>query len=294
MTKNLINRACISINNRCNLNCTYCHFHEPQKIKFMEDTPMNVIRILDNIINYIEKYNVQVFKLGFVGNGEPLLDFDKLKSYVLHIESYLASGKIAAYTITNGTLADKEKLEFLSEHKVNVGFSLDGLPQVHNKFRCNSFDKVMTAVEIYREINNSDPSFNCTVGRDVLERAVETIEFFKGFNSRITFSRMIGNMGITLDEFNEFLDTAKKTLDVRTGGFNCTMYGGKCAAGINNYFFANNRIYICGNCVDFESEFTADTPLDEIDFKIINFDRNKCFREVKEYEICSLRITVCR
>ena len=24
----MVTRACISINNRCNLNCTYCHFHE--------------------------------------------------------------------------------------------------------------------------------------------------------------------------------------------------------------------------------------------------------------------------
>ena len=60
------------------------------------------------------------------------------------------------------------------------------------------------------EVVGTYPSMNCTVGRDVLDNADETIKFFETFGSRITFSRMIGQYGISLSEFNTFLDKAAK------------------------------------------------------------------------------------
>ena len=59
----MVNRICISINNRCNLACRYCHFHEKGKI---ETADMDVFEILDNVKRYAGKK----FKIGFVGNGE--------------------------------------------------------------------------------------------------------------------------------------------------------------------------------------------------------------------------------
>ena len=45
----MIDRICISINNRCNLNCRYCHFHEKGNIDAAE---MDVFEILDNVKKY--------------------------------------------------------------------------------------------------------------------------------------------------------------------------------------------------------------------------------------------------
>ena len=44
----MVTRACISINNRCNLNCTYCHFHEKKDcidlpFSMPYDTPLNEV-----------------------------------------------------------------------------------------------------------------------------------------------------------------------------------------------------------------------------------------------------------
>lgn len=100
----MVTRACISINNRCNLNCTYCHFHE--KKDYIQEDNMDVITILDNITSHIEDNDIDLFKLGFVGNGEPMLDYEKLKQYIAHIGDYLKSGRIAAYTITNGVVQE--------------------------------------------------------------------------------------------------------------------------------------------------------------------------------------------
>ena len=241
---------------------------------------MDVITILDNIVSYVEKNNIDVFKLGFVGNGEPLLDYVKLQEYILHIGSYLKDGRIAAYTISNGLLVDYEKLDFFKEYRVNIGFSIDGIPEIHNQYRCGTHEQVMDKINMYRDIYGKYPSMNCTVGKEMVLNSEDTIAFFEQFGNRITFSRMIGEYGISLSEFNEFLNKAIKRLNVRTGGYDCTMYGGMCGAGIDNIFYANGKIYICGNCIDLAFSLPAETPLDDIKFDISEFDRQSCFKEV--------------
>ena len=136
----MIDRICISINNRCNLMCKYCHFHEKS---CMDSLSMNVFGILDNVI----KYSKSAFKIGFVGNGEPFLSWDELRSYIEYLSPY---PYIKSYTITNGTvlLPDRE-WDFLEQNKVNVGFSIDGYKELHDKYRSNSFDRVMNTIRKY-------------------------------------------------------------------------------------------------------------------------------------------------
>lgn len=274
----MINRICISINNRCNMNCKYCHFHE--KSDSIVNCEMDVFKILDNVVYSIERNKIPVFKIGFVGNGEPLLDYEKLKSYILYIDKYLKDGRISAYTITNGLLLDEEKIEFFKEHNINVGISIDGIEEIHNKFRCNTHAKVMKAIMLYKKIVGKYPSLNCTVGEDVIEYTDETIAFFKQFDSRITFSRMIGNYGISLEAFNIFLKKASSSLNIRTGGYDCTMYGGLCGAYMNNIFYANGNVYICGNCIDLKPLGTSDMPLSCFENYPCTFDRTRCYKEV--------------
>ena len=241
---------------------------------------MDVITILDIITSHIEDNDIDLFKLGFVGNGEPMLDYEKIKQYIAHIGDYLKSGRIAAYTITNGLLVDCEKLEFFKEYNVNVGFSVDGISAIHDKYRCGTHERVMENIALYKEVNGKYPSMNCTVGKEIIDNPEATIEFFEQFGNRITFSRMIGKQGISLPDFNAFLNKAMERLNVRTGGYDCTMYGGMCGAGMDNIFYANGKIFICGNCIDLPFSMPYDTPLNEVSFDVIDFDRNCCFKEV--------------
>ena len=141
----MVTRACISINNRCNLNCTYCHFHE--KKDYIQEDNMDVITILDIIASHIEDNDIDLFKL-------------------------------------------------------------------------------------------------------------------------------------SLPDFNAFLNKAMERLNVRTGGYDCTMYGGMCGAGMDNIFYANGKIFICGNCIDLPFSMPYDTPLNEVSFDVVDFDRSCCFKEV--------------
>ena len=266
----MIDRICISINNKCNLACKYCHFREKGMI---EPADMDVYEILDNV----KRYAGQKFKIGFVGNGESFLDWPRLKSYIAYIED---NPRITAYIITNGTvdLAD-EDWEFLEDHKINVGFSIDGYKELHDLYRCGSFACAIDNVERYKQITGHYPTFNATVGNESIKNAKDVIAFFKPFGTRVTFSRMIGEYGISLKEYREFLLEAEKEIPVRRGEKDCTMYGGQCGAGINNYFFANGKIYLCGNCVDLPPIGDSGMSFEEIERMMMDFDRNFCFRE---------------
>ena len=191
----------------------------------------------------------------------------------------LKDGKIAVYTISNGLLLDREMLLFFKEYNINVGFSIDGVPEIHNKYRCGTHAKVVEKIQLYKEIMGCYPSMNCTVGEEIIEQAEETIAFFEQFQNRITFSRMIGEYGIPLGTFNDFLKKASKRLNVRTGGYDCTMYGGLCGAGMNNFFYANGNVYICGNSVDLPPLGTSDIPLSQLESLSLDFDRRNCYRE---------------
>ena len=266
----MINRICISINNRCNLNCKYCHFRQKGKI---ETSDMNIYQILDNVKTYAKNK----FKIGMVGNGEPFLDWEQLKKYIEYLDD---SPLISIYTITNGTvkLPDTE-WTFLEDRKINVGFSLDGYKEIHNLYRRNSFDLIMENIKNYKRVTGHYPTFNATIGKESLKHAENVVRFFEPFNTRVTFSRMIGNQGITLDEYREFLSFAEKTIPVRRGGKDCTMYGGQCGAGENNYFFANGKVYYCGNCIDLPAIANSDISFFELEKKSLKFNRNFCFKE---------------
>lgn len=266
----MIDRICISINNRCNLGCKYCHFHEKGKINADE---MDVIEIL----RHVKEYAKNTFKIGFVGNGEAFLDFKLLKTYMDFISD---NQLIQAYTITNGTVdISDEDICFLEEHKINVGFSIDGYKELHDSLRCSSFDKAMKNVERYKHITGHFPTFNATVGEETLRNAQKVIDFFKPFGTRVTFSRMIGKYGITLTEYRAFMEMAESQISVRRGGLDCTMYGGRCGAGSNNYFFANGKVYYCGNCIDLPPIGNSGMSFFELEKRFLEFDRNNCYKE---------------
>ena len=266
----MINRICISINNRCNLACKYCHFHEKGHI---ESADMDVFQILDNV----KDYATEKFKIGFVGNGEAFLDWSLLKSYIQYIEDMPI---IKAYTITNGTIdLPSSEWSFLEEHNINVGFSIDGYKELHDLNRCNSFDKAMATVEHYRSVTGHYPTFNATVGKESLQNADKVIEFFSQFGTRITFSRMIGKYGIPLSDYRKFLDYAGESIPVRRGEKDCTMYGGQCGSGINNFFYANGNIYYCGNCIDLPPIGPSSMTFYDLEKCSLDFDRNYCYKE---------------
>ena len=251
----MIDRACISLNDTCNLKCRYCHFQDKQKgsSSFGREA---VLQILDHIYTYCQSNRLPRFKLGIVGAGEPILQ----KGLIFDLLAYVRDRdypEFKMYTITNGTLLKEDDLKAFKryENDIDLCFSLDGYEELHNYGRAR-FNDVMDCISRYKSIFGKSPSVNATVNAISVRNKERLIAFFKGNGLyNVTFSKLVGYAGEDLylseEAFNDFMKyaeaegmqsrqfTAKPTYD-------CTMYGRLCGVGRTNIFITPEGIYPCG------------------------------------------------
>ena len=251
----MIDRACISLTDRCNLRCRYCHFRDKQD-DGERFTKEGALAVVGNIRDYIVSTGLASFKLGIVGAGEPLLELETMLAMLERIESF-GTDAFRLYTITNGTLATVEVLEMLLRYRglISVCFSLDGPKEIHNAGR-SSFEVVMRGVENYRRVYGAPPLINATANLRSFERKEEVMAFFKenGLDN-VTFSRLVAcedeSLKISDEQFAEFLDYARASgIASRQfkGGrhYDCTMFGKLCGVGRTNIFITSEGVYPCG------------------------------------------------
>lgn len=276
----MIDRACISINSICNLNCKYCYFYERDVIntKSTSDfTKEEIIEIFENILEYSMRNNIK-FKVGIVGSGEPLLNIKQ----IIYILKWLEEKQerldyIQLYTISNGYNIPINTLDILFKYKhiISTSFSLDGYRELHNYARVKryeskyigTFDSVWKTITNYEYLFKCKPSINITVHKQTIYNKHKLIKFLdENKFTNITFSRLVDcedeNLSITDEEFNNFIwwlesnDITKRmnirNIMVKNKKIDCSMYGAKCGVGKTNIFFANKKIYPCGRFISNE------------------------------------------
>ncbi len=251
----MIDRACISLTNKCNLKCKYCHFQDKQN-NYSEFSIDDLKTIVDNIHDYCKQNHLEKFKLGIVGSGEPMLKF----STIIEILNHIVENKyneFNIYTITNGTLLNERKIEELYKYKdlIKVCFSLDGYKELHNVGRM-LYDNTALAINTYYLIFGEMPSINATVNLLSYQNKEKLIEFFQKHNLYdVTFSKLVGyfekDLYISDEQFKDFMDYAEskgmKSRQFRKEKcYDCTMYGRLCGVGRTNIFITPEGIYPCG------------------------------------------------
>jgi len=145
---------------RCNLTCTFC-FRD--KLSTKELTHNEVINILDHL-------GQSVKKVGFTG-GEVFLRQD-----IFEILDYLATKKISVGLLSNATLLNEEKIDKLVSYRdINIGISMDGLENTHNKIRGkNAFEKTFRNIKL---INKRIPlGVNTVVTKDNIDEILPLIK----------------------------------------------------------------------------------------------------------------------
>lgn len=254
----MIDRACISLGEKCNLRCGYCHFKERLSGKTQEFNTQELAEIIDNISSYCISNTLKQFKIGIVGSGEPFLEYGKIKELINHVHR---SGYdyFSFYTITNGTIINDEMIEFFYQNRglITVCFSLDGHEELHNIGR-EKFKKTYQGIAKYEDVFSKKPSINCTVYKETIQNADAVRQFFtnEGFTD-VTFSRLVDsnneNLTITDLEYSNFIkDCAGFPFSVRQlkteneKKYDCTMYGKLCGVGKTNIFITKLGIYPCG------------------------------------------------
>ncbi|MEZ7866120.1 MAG: radical SAM protein [Paludibacteraceae bacterium] len=137
MTKNR-KTIVLQITENCNLNCLYCYQHT-KTLKVTDiDTLKNIIK--DSFQQFPEYDELE---FDFIG-GEPLLFPDIIQEICEWTWAQNFKKPHIFFVTTNGTLLKPNFKSWVEKHKQEIwlGLSIDGTKEMHDKNRCNSFDKI--------------------------------------------------------------------------------------------------------------------------------------------------------
>ncbi|CAM3763288.1 Anaerobic sulfatase-maturating enzyme [Vibrio aerogenes CECT 7868] len=294
----MIDRACISLGEKCNLKCAYCHFHNENNGKLsgipQEFTTDELIKIAKNLNDYAKTNNLSIFKIGIVGSGEPTLQYRKIVGLIEYVKNNNLD-RLAFYTITNGTILKDKMLNFFLEHKnaIKMCFSLDGYEELHNLGR-EKYNVVFNGVKEYESKFGYKPPINCTVHSQTILNKTKLRAYLEDNNFKdVTFSRLFDShdlsMTISKDQYQSLLEYFRgsqfevRQLDENNKKkYDCTMYGTLCGVGRTNIFITKRGIYPCGRFYGNENyNYGAfDMDLENLEFqmgKMKSLEDGECY-----------------
>ncbi|MBN2129020.1 MAG: radical SAM protein [Sedimentisphaerales bacterium] len=165
----------LNVTRACNFDCVYCLIGSlKQEGRSM---PYDVARrAIDRVMELPEEDRYVIFH-----GSEPMMNFALIKRLLLH--SHKNGYKIRYAMQSNGSLFDRENIDFLVEMETYIGISLDGTREHHNRNRpyaggMPSYDDVMANVHLVIE-RQGGMGVICVVTKanvNSLERIVENLE----------------------------------------------------------------------------------------------------------------------
>lgn len=175
----------------CNLDCKYCFYLEKEKLyparTALSDWALDDAVLESYIQQYIEAQPVSDVNFTWQG-GEPTLLGVGFFEKVLELERRYARGRrITNAFQTNGVLLDDHWGEFLAANRFLVGVSIDGPPELHNKYRVDrggapSFDKVVRGIGFLKK-HGAEFNTLTVVQRDNSQHPLEVYRFLKEIGS---------------------------------------------------------------------------------------------------------------
>lgn len=144
----------LHITNSCNLRCPYCYVHKSPGNMSLETGKLTI----DKMVESCKQHDLRGIDIKFAG-GEPLLRFDFIKRIINYTQQFANEIEISYTIVSNGILVTPEISQYLKEHRINIGVSLDGIGEIHNLTRFNqngqgSYNKVIKGLQILKDFHN--------------------------------------------------------------------------------------------------------------------------------------------
>ena len=212
----------VVLSERCNFSCKYCQTKEKRG-------PSMSLKVAEKILWFLLKSNSKAKTLEFQG-GEPLLCWDTIRWFVRNVVKInkTANQSVSLSLVSNLSLLDKEKLNFLIENNVGICTSLDGPAYVHDKQRLyddgrptykDTVEKIEMVNEAYKKKSiKKRVHLLPTITRFSLPYAREIIdEYIKWGMSRVPLrfvnplkkaSRDWERLGYSWEDFNRFWESS--------------------------------------------------------------------------------------
>lgn len=196
------------LTNDCNLACSYCFESNKGKDYMPKEMALDILKATYNIVDPM----AGIFTLNMFG-GEPLMNWDTFKAvcdYVL--ENNL---KIRITATTNLTLLTDEMIDYIDELSIPILVSVDGIKEVHDKHRCNSFDKV---IENMKKLIDRDLGYlieaRMTVAPDTAKYMYESVKMLVDLGINNIANVPASDLDWDTQSIQDYKDNYEKILDM--------------------------------------------------------------------------------
>lgn len=169
---------------RCNMRCDYCFYYDEMGKRETASYGLMSEATLKNVIRRTLPRATGLFTLAFQG-GEPtvrgLAFFEKVIEYV---NQYNQNHVRVQYALqTNGFGMNEEWAAFFAKHHFLIGVSMDGLPEIHDKYRHSAaggptYERVINATKLLDKYG-VDYNILTVVHREVAENIEAIYETYK-------------------------------------------------------------------------------------------------------------------
>jgi len=182
----------------CNLDCHYCYYLKKEQLYPKGESFRMPDDILEEyILQHIEASPEPVIRFSWHGGEPTVLGLDYFHKVVAFQHKHQPPNRrIANGMQTNGTLLDDVWCRFLAAEGFVVGLSLDGLPEMHNRYRVNkgqepTFEQTVRGYELLQQ-HQIYCDILCVVNDHNVQYPTEVYRFFKKINAHyLTFLPMV-------------------------------------------------------------------------------------------------------
>lgn len=162
----------------CNTDkCNYCGVYKKdfETLFFRDFSLNNLFEKIEILSNKLNDYELRFFW------WEPLLKFEIIKEIILFIKS--KSNKYNFTINTNGSLIDKEKINFFKENDIKLIISCNWKLEDHSKTR---WIPVLQTLKLYKNIKlitsrNINHQINIVVNNETAKNLCENVYFLENF-----------------------------------------------------------------------------------------------------------------
>lgn len=173
------------VTTNCNLGCKYCYIENNVCNNFKEEN-MSIETAKLAIDRYVKHLNYVGLKKAeiILYGGEPLVNWKTVKEIVLYVKKFNID--IDVSIVSNGTLLDEEKIDFIIRNGVKIGISLDGPKFINDTNRVyrnkpdSVYEMVMKSVQLLN-IKKADFGLSITISKQFLEHKKEIVQWLKDF-----------------------------------------------------------------------------------------------------------------
>ena len=162
-------RVMLNLTDNCNLACRYCFVQQKPNYMTLQVAKDAVDFIVNNYKIRSEKYDLKEKKGLFFFGGEPMLMFDSIIVPLMeYIESKYVLDEFQFGITTNGTLLNKERIDFLKKYNIYPMLSIDGNADTQNYNRPYKYNDKNSFDDVYKNIPYLLKQFPNTIFRSTI------------------------------------------------------------------------------------------------------------------------------